>query len=212
MLIGGIFDLQNEAVNESLVFMDLSRAQKLFNQGSNISLIETQLTDPFTADLVAADWAKRLSDVKIVQWKAQNAQLLSALASQSSSSYTIQFFVILAVTLGISSVLAVSVVQKSKEIGILKAMGATKNSASKIFLLQGLLLGFVGAVAGSGLGILLIKMFQFFNSGESSFEINFQLGSILIIGAIAVAASTIASVIPARSSANLNPMEAIKNG
>lgn len=212
MTVTGVFDLQNEAVNESLLFMDLSRAQKIFNQGSNVSLIETQLLDPFEADVVALDWGNRLNDVKIVEWKSQNEQLLSALSSQSSSSYTIQFFVILAVTLGISSVLAVSVVQKSKEIGILKAMGATKTSASRIFLLQGLLLGFLGAIAGSVLGILLIKIFQFFNQGESSFEINFQLGNVLIICAIAILASTIASVIPARSSANLNPMEAIKNG
>jgi len=212
MLVGGIFDLQNEAVNESLVFLDLARAQKLFDKGSSISLIEIQIKDPFIADQVAESWKNQLGDVKIVNWKEQNKQLLSALASQSSSSYTIQFFVIMAVTFGISSVLAVSVIQKSKEIGILKAMGATKKSASRIFLLQGLILGALGSVAGSGMGILLLKSFQFFNKGEGSFVINFQLGSILIIVAISVVAGAIASVIPARRSANLNPMEAIKNG
>lgn len=212
MLVGGIFDLENEALNESLVFTDLTRAQKLFGLGSGISFVETQLEDPFLADSVAADWSSRFGDIKISDWKGQNASLLSALASQSSSSYTIQFFVILAVTLGISSVLAVSVVQKSKEIGILKAMGATKESASKIFLLQGLILGVIGAVAGSLIGVLLIQSFQFFNTGESSFDIVIKPLSVVLVGMIAIAASTVASVIPARSSANLNPMEAIKNG
>ena len=212
MLVGGIFDLENEALNESLVFTDLTRAQKLFGLGSSISFVETQLEDPFLADSVAADWSSRFGDIKISDWKGQNASLLSALASQSSSSYTIQFFVILAVTLGISSVLAVSVVQKSKEIGILKAMGATKESASKIFLLQGLILGVIGAVAGSLIGVLLIQSFQFFNTGESSFDIVIKPLSVVLVGMIAIAASTVASVIPARSSANLNPMEAIKNG
>ena len=212
MLVGGIFDLENEALNESLVFTDLTRAQKLFGLGSSISFVETQLEDPFLADSVAADWSSRFGDIKISDWKGQNASLLSALASQSSSSYTIQFFVILAVTLGISSVLAVSVVQKSKEIGILKAMGATKESASKIFLLQGLILGVIGAVAGSLIGVLLIQSFQFFNTGESSFDIVIKPLSVVLVGLIAIAASTVASVIPARSSANLNPMEAIKNG
>lgn len=210
-LVGGIFDLQNENANENLVFMDLRRAQKLFQLGSGITAIEIQINDPFAADLVAAEWENQLDEVKIEQWKAQNQQLLSALSSQSSSSYTIQFFVILAVTLGISSVLAVSVVQKSKEIGILKAMGATKNSASRIFLLQGLILGIMGSLVGSGLGILLISAFQFF-SQSNSLIINYRWSSILIICFIATGSGTLASLIPARRSANLNPMEAIKNG
>lgn len=212
MLVGGIFDLQNEVVNESLVFLDLSRAQKIFEKGSNVSFIETQIIDPFKADEVALTWENKIGDVKIDQWKEQNKQLLSALSSQSSSSYTIQFFVIMAVTFGISSVLAVSVIQKSKEIGILKAMGATKKSASRIFLLQGLILGAFGSFVGCGLGILLLTVFQFFNQGTGSFVINYQLSSILIIVGIAIFAGAIASVIPASKSANLNPMEAIKNG
>ncbi|MDD3169202.1 MAG: FtsX-like permease family protein, partial [Eubacteriales bacterium] len=211
-LVGGVFDLKNESINESLIFMDLKRAQKLFQLGSGITAIEVQITEPFQADTIAEEWESLLGEVKIDQWKAQNQQLLSALASQSSSSYTIQFFVILAVTLGISSVLAVSVIQKSKEIGILKAMGATKASASRVFLLQGLILGVLGSVVGAAMGILLLSVYQLFNQGNSSLVINYEWSSILIIGLIATAAGTFASVIPARRSANLNPMEAIKNG
>lgn len=211
-LVGGVFDLENESVNESFVFMDLKRAQKLFQKGSAISSIEIQITDPFEADIVAEDWRDETGDVIIEQWKEQNKQLLTALSSQSSSSYTIQFFVILAVTLGISSVLAVSVVQKSKEIGILKAMGATKNSASRIFLFQGLILGIFGSLIGSGLGILLLTAFEYLNQGNNNLVINYRWSSILIIAIIATVSGTFASLIPARRSANLNPMEAIKNG
>jgi lipoprotein-releasing system permease protein len=118
--------------------------------------------------------------------------------------------VILAVTLGISSVLAVSVVQKSREIGILKAMGATKSGASRIFVLEGLILGILGSAPGSILGIALLSAFQYFNRG--SLEIHYTWNGIIIIGAVATAAGTFASLIPARRSANLNPMEAIKNG
>jgi lipoprotein-releasing system permease protein len=148
--------------------------------------------------------------VKVEEWMELNQQLLSALSSQSSSSYTIQFFVILSITLGISSVLAVSVIQKSKEIGILKAMGATKKTASQIFILQGFLLGMAGSIAGIGLGILLLTGF---NSAEGlSFSITYEWRNILLLAVIATSAGAIASVIPARRSANLNPMEAIKNG
>lgn len=209
-VIGGIFDLQNESVNETLVFIELKRAQKLFRSGNGISAIEIQIQDPFNSDLIARQWRNEFWDVRIDQWQEQNKQLLSALSSQSSSSYTIQFFVILAVTLGIASVLAVSAVQKTKEIGILKAMGTTSRSASIIFVLQGLILGIIGAAAGGVLGILLLYGFNSFAS--ATFTIVVRWESILIITGISVAAATLASVIPARRSANLNPMEAIKNG
>lgn len=210
LIVGGVFDLKNESLNETVVFMDLKRAQKLFQLGSGITALEIQVKDPFETDVIAEEWKNSIGGVRIEQWKEQNQQLLSALASQSSSSYTIQFFVILAVTLGISSVLAVSVVQKSREIGILKAMGATKSGASRIFVLEGLILGILGSAAGSILGIALLSAFQYFNQG--SLEIRYTWSSILTVGAIATAAGTFASLIPARRSANLNPMEAIKNG
>lgn len=209
LLVSGIFDLESEAVNSTLVFMDLSRAQKLFNIGSGVSELEIQVSSPFDADLIAEEWSGLIPDARIQNWKDQNAQLLSALSSQGSSSYTIQFFVILSITFGISSVLAVSVVQKSREIGIMKAMGATKRSARRIFVYQGLILGVAGAVAGILLGILLL---YFFNRFAGSLTISYNFLQIAGIAVIAVAASTLASVIPARRSAELNPMEAIKNG
>ena len=209
LLVGGIFDLESEAVNASLIFMDLSRAQKLFNIGNGVSELEIQVRKPFDADLIAREWSGLISDVRIQNWKDQNAQLLSALSSQSSSSYTIQFFVILSITFGISSVLAVSVVQKSKEIGIMKAMGVTKKSARRIFVYQGLILGVAGAAVGIVLGVLLLF---FFNRFAGSLTINYNFAQIAGVALIAVAASTLASVIPARRSAEMNPMEAIKNG
>lgn len=211
-LISGIFDLENETANKSVIFMDLNRAQRFFQMGSRISAIEIQIEDPFQSDTIAEEWNSRIPDTEIVDWKEQNQQLLIALSSQSSSTYTIQFFVILAVTLGISSVLAVSVVQKSKEIGILKAMGVTKNGASKIFLLQGFLLGAAGSLVGGILGILLIGLFQIAGLGAGVPEIHYRWGDMILIGVLATVSGSIASLLPARRSANLNPMEAIKNG
>lgn len=210
LIVGGTFDLQNEISNSSLVFMDLRRAQKLFNTGDAVTAIETQIKEPFAADEIADSWSILLSDVKVEQWKELNEQLLSALSSQSSSSYTIQFFVIISITFGIASVLAVSVLQKSKEIGILKAMGATKKSASNIFIIQGFLLGIIGSAVGVIFGLLLLTAF---NSAEGlTFSIAYRWSNILALAAIATCAGVLASVIPARKSANLNPMEAIKNG
>ncbi len=209
MIISGIFDLQNEGSNSSLILMDLSRAQKLYGSGNGITALEIQVKDPFAADTISASLIKSVPGVSIKNWKEQNAQLLIALTSQSSSSYTIQLFVIIAVTFGIASVLAVSVVQKSKQIGILKAMGATKKSAARIFIYEGFILGLLGAIAGSGLGVLLLTGF---GSANTTFALTVDPRSVLLIVFISVAAGTISALIPARNSSELNPMEAIKNG
>ena len=84
----------------------------------------------------------------VESWMTTNSQLLAALRNQSVSNNLIRSFVVIIVALGISSVLVVSVVQKQKEIGILRAMGTSSNRIMGVFLLQGALVGFVGALSG----------------------------------------------------------------
>lgn len=213
-IIEGIFDLQAAAPNSSWIFMDIKRAQKLYNLDGYVNNIELQITDPFDSDTKAEALQKIYPELKIEDWKSQNAQLLSALKSQSGSSITIQVFVLFAIALGIASVLAVSVVQKSRQIGILKAMGVNKHSASKIFVIQGGLLGFLGAVFGVFAGILLIEAFIIGTSsvGGLGFEITIKMQNVIIILIVSTLSGIISSLIPARSSAKLNPMEVIRNG
>lgn len=99
------------------------------------------MRDVYTAQALSEKLARRHGALRFTSWQEANAQLLSALRSQSSSSATIQVFVLLSILMGISSVLGISVAQKNREIGILKAMGATSFSTRSIFLIQGLVLG-----------------------------------------------------------------------
>lgn len=213
-IVEGIFDLESANINGSWVFMDMTRAQKLYNLSGYASRIEMQILSPFEADQKADQLGRVFPDLKVQDWKQQNAQLLSALSSQSSSSYTIQVFVLIAIALGISSVLAVSVVQKSKQIGILKAMGVTGKSASQIFIIQGTLLGFAGALAGIGLGALLLEAFRIGTSGGGGlgFALTIKPVNMVIVLAVATFAGMAASFVPARNSEKLNPMEVIRNG
>lgn len=206
--IQGIFDFENQSINRTWIFIDLKRAQKLLDKETYISKIELQIRDIFAADQISHELYLQLGGLAVDNWKDQNAQLLNALSSQSLSNYIIQIFVLLAVTLGVSSVLGISVVQRSRELGILKALGIKNNGARMIFIFQGGILGFLGSLCGTALGILLINAFTSF---VSVFTIEVQLSQIILIVVITTLASIISAVIPANSSAKLNPIEVIRN-
>jgi lipoprotein-releasing system permease protein len=122
----------------------------------------------------------------------------------------IQIFVIVSVVLGISSTLAITVLQKSKQLGILKAMGIKDADASFIFLFEGLLLGVFGAIVGILLGIGLLYAFTTFSGTD--IPITIDAGFLLLSAGIAIAASTIAALSPAIKSSKLTVMEVIRNG
>lgn len=212
----GVFDLRIASLNKSWMITELSTAQNLFQRDKEISSIETQIKEVFDADLIAEELESTLdSFLKIDNWKAQNEELLSGLTGQSASSYMIQVFVLLAVLLGISSVLAISVVQKSRQLGILKAMGIKNKTASQIFLFQGLILGIIGGVLGTGLGIGLTYVFSVFVTnpdGTPLVPFYLDYGFVAFSVAIAIIAAMIAAFIPARKSSKLNPIEVIRNG
>ena len=212
--VGGIFDFENQ-LNDTLVFMNLGSAQSFFQMDGMISQIEIKIPDVFEAQDIAQDLSGKFSNYEIISWQENNQQLLTALRSQSSSSIVIQFFVILAITLGIASVLAINVVQKARQIGILKAMGATGGMASRIFILQGALLGFTGSLIGVGSGYLLLKGFIAGTrsvGGDVLFPIEIKPQILFVSIFIATTASMIAAMIPARKAALLDPIEVIRNG
>lgn len=215
----GIFDLGVASLNESWMITELETAQTIFGQEDKISAIEMQAEEVFDADIIAENIEKNTDvsrlDLKVTNWKTENEQLLSGLSGQSISSYMIQVFVLVAVLLGIASVLAVSVVQKSRQLGILKAMGIKDKTASQIFLIQGFLLGTVGGVVGTGLGVGLMYGFTTFVKNPDGtalipFFLDWQFIGTSVV--IAIVASTLAAFIPAKNSSRLNPMEVIKNG
>lgn len=211
--VNGLFDLENQAVNESWILMSLPRAQSLFRLDRGLTEIELHVEDVFTAERKAADLRAVFPSVRWRSWEETNASLLTALQSQSSSSYMIQLFVLLSVTLGIASVLAVSVVQKSRQIGILKAIGTMTRHVGRIFVIQGAVLGFFGSLLGVAAGWGLILMFQAARTGDpSSFPISVSFGAAALSVGVATAAGTLAAFLPARRASRLNPIEVIRNG
>lgn len=213
VVIVGIFELGNREVDERWVVVPLRAGQTLLDQVGMISVIQVRLPDPFDANDVAAELQGR-TGLQAQSWMRTNAQLLTALRSQSSSSIMIQFFVVLAVTIGIASVLVVSVVQRRRQIGILRAMGTSRARIGHVFLLQGGILGLVGAVAGVGLGAAIARVFQqvaLDPRGNPLFPI--ELDARLMLSSVAIAVSTglLAAVLPAMRAAGLDPAVAIRH-
>lgn len=214
--ISGFYDLKVANLNKTWLITTLKTSETLYALSGKVTSIEMQVTELFKADDIALNLSDRLDgNLKVDNWKAQNAELLSGLNGQSVSSIMIQVFVLVAVVLGIASVLAITVVQKSKQIGILKAMGIRDKAASLIFLFQGLLLGLMGAILGVALGLFLSFMFTKFAlnpDGSPVIELYIDYGFIAVSTLIALVSSTLASLIPAVKSSKLNPIDVIKNG
>jgi lipoprotein-releasing system permease protein len=216
LTVTGFYDLKVASLNKSWLITTLETSQKTFSLDDKITGIEMQVKDVFKADIIAEELTSSLPDnLKIDNWKAQNAELLSGLNGQSVSSIMIQVFVLVAVVLGIASVLAITVVQKSRQIGILKAMGIKDKTASLIFLFEGLLLGVMGAILGVALGLSLSFIFTKFAlnpDGKPVVDLYIDYSFIALSALIALASATLAALIPARGSSKLNPIEVIKNG
>lgn len=212
--VSGIFDYRSRSLNEGMVFISLRGAQTLFDLQGGVSTLEVLGTEIFEADALAAGIHDRTGLVAD-SWMSQNRDLLTGLRSQGSSSVMIQVFVILAVALGIASVLAVSVVQKAKEIGILRATGTKAAVVTRIFLLQGAILGIAGSLVGIALGTFLALFFATLATnpdGSATFPV--ALTPFLYGRSVAVAlmVGLISAVVPARNAARMDPATVIRNG
>ncbi|MDH4260782.1 MAG: ABC transporter permease [Gammaproteobacteria bacterium] len=214
MKISGVFTLGSAAVDKTWVVMSLRHAQSMFALPGGATTIELKVADVFDADRIA-NQIQSQTGLLADSWMALNAQLLSGLSAQSSSKVMIQVCVVLTVALGIASVLIVSVVQKSREIGILRAVGAPANRVLAIFLIQGGVLGLVGSFLGSALGVAFASIFETLTSdpnGLPRFPVQVDLNLLVSATALATGVGLITAVIPALRAARLDPSTAIRGG
>ncbi len=213
--VAGIFDAGIVDVNQRSFYVSLSNAQRILNLVGYISAVETKLRNIFDANSVA-DHLAASTGLKTRSWMRQNAQLLSALQAQSGSSAMIEAFTMLSVAFGIASVLVVSVVQRSREIGILRSMGIRGRSVTLIFLYQGIVVGVVGSIVGSIAGTLLIfgllRLPGNTASGSHLFPAQWQFAYVAQASITAIVVCIGAGIAPARRAAALDPTEVIRYG
>ena len=210
--ITGLFDMGNRDLNRRWVFVTLKLGQTLLDLPGGVSNIDLTVKDLFGANEVA-DAVRAQTGLTVDSWMQTNSGLLNALSNQTVSNNLIRSFVIIIVALGISSVLVVSVVQKQREIGILRAMGTGRRRIMTVFLLQGGLVGLAGSVLGSALAFGLLVVFSHvFKSPDGGSLFSAQLDPMLVLLASVVACGVglAAAAIPARSAARMDPVQAIR--
>jgi lipoprotein-releasing system permease protein len=212
--VAGVFTLGNAAVDKTWVVTSLRHAQAMFALPGGATTIELKVADVFQADGIANEIQSQ-TGLLADSWMALNAELLTGLSAQSNSKVMIQVCVVITVALGIASVLIVSVVQKSREIGILRAVGTPAHRVLAIFLIQGGVLGLIGSLFGSALGVAFARIFETMTvmaDGLPRFPVQVNLE--LLVGAtvLATGVGLITSVIPARRAAKLDPATAIRSG
>lgn len=194
------------------MFTSIKVAQSLLNLSGGITQIELRVANLFAAS-ATTQLLQAQTGLTVDSWMQTNAQLLSALSSQSMSNNLIRAFVTVIVAVGIASVLVVSVVQKQKEIGILRAMGATPWRIMSVFLLQGGFYGLIGSILGSALAWGLLRFFAgITRNADGTALVNGNLEPSVVVSACALAlvVGLLAAAMPALRAARLDPVQAIR--
>lgn len=210
--IRALIDLGAREANRRTVYISLRPAQSILNITGRVTNFDISVDDFMRADVVAARLRAQTGQ-QIESWIQINTQVFNAINNQNIMTLLIRAFVTVVVVLGIASVLVVSVVQKRKEIGILRAVGATRGQMLRVFLMQGAMVGFTGALLGALLGLILIAIFSNVlrnDKGVALFSLAFDFNLTFVVMAAATLLGVVAAVLPARNAANLDPAQAIR--
>ena len=212
LTITGLIDLGSKAVNERVAYVALRTAQSLLGAIGGVTTIDLTIADMYGAEILAQQ-IQASNYVEADSWIVTNAQFFTAIRAQNTSNLVIRVFVAASVAFGIAAVLVVSAIRRSKDIGILRAMGTTRGQVLRIFLLQGGLLGFVGSIAGSGIGaggLLYWHGLVRQADGTELFPLIWPSSLFVVTTILATVTGVLAATAPALRAARLDPVVAIR--
>lgn len=228
LTVTGIFESGMYEYDIGLVFTSLETAQELYNLGNAVQGIEVTTDDPIDGARAVADALNRKlpPPLRAQTWAQMNQRLLGAIQVEKSVMFFILTFIVVVAAFGIMSTLITVTVQKTREIGVLKALGAASGKILRIFLFQGFIVGVFGVALGIGLGLLTVQNINPVNHFLSSVVgidlfprdiYNFAsipayltTRDLVTIGGSALVICTLAGLLPALRAARLEPVEALR--
>lgn len=207
--ISGIFTLGVASADRQVLYMNFTTARALFDLPTGISRIEVKVA-PATDAPIIAEALRRSTRLKATAWTEENSQLFEGLDAQARTGLIIKAFALVTIVVGIASAMLLSIVRRRSEIGIMRAMGASKGLVISVFVLEGTLIGLIGAVAGASIAWLALAPFPPVNEVASGgLPIDRAQGDFLLAIALTTVAAMLASILPARRAARIDPVEAI---
>jgi lipoprotein-releasing system permease protein len=217
--IAAIFHSGMYEFDSSLVYTSIPALQDFLGLGRRVTGLEVEIKDIYAAAELAEVIQKKLGQPFITRnWMYMNRSLFAALKLEKIAMFIILTLIILVAAFGISSTLFMMVMKKTRDIAILKSMGATRKSIMKIFILNGLIIGGLGTIGGLGLGLglcAILKKYQFIKLPRdvyyiSTLPVTIQVWDVLAIIAAAMAISFLATLYPSWQAARMDPVEAIR--
>jgi len=216
-VVVGIFDSGMYEYDSSLAYVSIHDAQEFFNMGDAVSGVEVKVDDIFIANRISKEIDRHLdSQYWARDWMRLNRNLFSALQLEKIMMFVILVLIILVASFNIVSTLTMTVVEKSREIAILKAMGATRQGVMRIFIIEGLIIGLVGVLLGLPLGYAVCAFLQRFYTLPpdvyyiSHLPVRMRSLDITLVSFSAVAISFLATLYPSWQAARLDPAEALR--
>jgi lipoprotein-releasing system permease protein len=208
-VVGGLFEIGVEALDSRAAFVSLSAARTLFEIPQGLSRIEVKLKDLYDAERVAQRLAAE-TGLEATPWTANNAQLLDGLRAQGSSGTLIKAFALITIVIGVASALSLSTYRRRPEIGIMRAMGASRRFVTTVFIVQGALIGIIGGLMGAGLGFAALSPFPVPElAPPGGLPVDVRLGAYDLAIALTAIAATLASILPSRAASRVEPVTVI---
>ena len=214
-----IFEVGMFEYDSNLVLTDIRPAQEFLGMGEDITGIELRLKDIYKASSLRERLQKKLGfPLYARDWMQMHKNLFSALKLEKFAMFIILILIILVASFNIISTLIMNVIEKTREIAILKAMGATNRGIMTIFMLQGLLIGIIGTIIGVSCGYLLNNILDKYQIIKlpadvyylSHLPVKMKFTDFLAVSCSAIIISFLATLYPARQAAKLNPVEPLR--